>query len=211
MTWYENVDPVSEEDERYCKEHWEEYRKRRMLHMEDPINYDSSVLGVFNRLLERMKKEVFDISGGLAFFGNDKSIYPGCCSRFDRWYTIKQSLRDKSSVFMGHDPNVSFGEKDGVCYISTAFIGSYGGTKSQNGKRVRYRVTRTVEEALKDDRATTIGFLPDEWEYCLDKLDRYFKGFVDGPLRKKIKEIIPEREEEFLEAFTQCFMKPQVF
>ena len=126
------------------------------------------------------------------FSDDDKRIYPGCCSGFNRWHEIKKSLRNKKPIFMGHDPYVSFGEKEGVCYISTAYIGSYGGVKTENGKRIgRYRVTRTIEEALANERATTIGFLPDECIYCLDRLDDDFMGFVDGPLRKKIKEIIP--------------------
>ena len=51
MPWNKDLYPVSEEDKKYCDEHWEEYQERKYIHINDPVNYDVSVEGVFNRLI----------------------------------------------------------------------------------------------------------------------------------------------------------------
>lgn len=66
------------------------------------INVKQSLEESFNELF---KEEGVVLSGGIGFFEENNVILPSCCCGLEDWSEVYDSVRNKTSPWLGHDPN----------------------------------------------------------------------------------------------------------
>ncbi|MGO4543117.1 hypothetical protein [Paenibacillus sp. 2TAB19] len=55
---------------------------------------------------ELFKLDEVAILGGIAFFKDEESfILPSCCCGLEQWETVNQSINNRQSPWLGHDPS----------------------------------------------------------------------------------------------------------
>lgn len=175
----------------------------------------------FREIIHRMRNRDLALSGGLRFVDGDVRINPGCCCGIEIWVGIAGSLLERYSPWMGHDPNVSFREEKGVCYISTVDLTQYfTSRKDKRGKVVRGRKGRRqripipapkIEDIIQDEKNQVIAYEPEEFDRLLAKLNMEFLAFVRGPLYRRIFELAPEYAEDFCSAFIRDIRRGDVY
>lgn len=162
---------------------------------------------VFLRQMHRgLDRRDLTLPGGIRFEGDGCRIYPGCCCGVEQWVYIFGELKEHQSPWMGHNPDVSFLEKDGVCYIADTGLRrrSFGRViRGQYG--VRGKVG--VEDAICDKKIRIIGWPEQEFEALLNRLDGEFEDFLNGPLQERMEQLAGEWARQFVRAFARCFRR----
>lgn len=69
------------------------------------INIEQDINSVIKEL---MCEDEIAIAGGILFIGEDKEIFPSCCCGLESWNEILVAAIDKTSPWLGHDPNPCF-------------------------------------------------------------------------------------------------------
>lgn len=146
---------------------------------------------MLEELIARMKENKCILDGGIHFQSGDTHIYNGCCSGVEMWEKIITGLQKYESPWMGHDPNVSCKERNGVTYISD------------------YPLPDTEEiHMLASKKMTVIAYENELFQKLLSNVEVEYQEFVQGPMKKRVVELMGEQNaEEFLDAFDICFGK----
>lgn len=120
------------------------------------INVEHTLLISFNELFEQ---DYIALSGGVAFFADEHNfILPSCCCGLEDYSNVIDSIINKQSPWMGHDPS------PGLIY---------------NNNQV-YVWPDDPESSIS--REKFIEFSYEELKENLDKTSKEIKGFIDGPL-----------------------------
>lgn len=170
-------------------------------------NADKDV--IIQQMCSEMEQRKMTLPGGIHFEGDGKHVFCGCCSGTEMWFEMVKELKNYESPWMGHDPNVSFREVDGICYIADVNLSDEGSemwVSTEEGPRYIHQKFE-IKEVVQSDQWEIIAYQPEEFHACLDKLDGEFADFVAGPLKKCMEEIAPEYAERFCEAFVICFRR----
>lgn len=63
-------------------------------------------LGLNKRFIKELAvKDELALEGGLVFINKEKVIYPSCCADFQDWKENLEHIKEKKSIWMGHDPD----------------------------------------------------------------------------------------------------------
>ncbi|ASR46590.1 hypothetical protein B4V02_07825 [Paenibacillus kribbensis] len=132
------------------------------------INIEQSFCLSFNELL---KQEEVVISGGIAFFEDEsKYILPSCCCGLEDFSNVIDSILNKQSPWMGHDPTPV------ITYIGDQVC-----------------VWQDDQETIDSNVNFHIQYSHKELIDSLNKTRKEIQGFIEGPLyewiNKRDKEI----------------------
>jgi len=131
------------------------------------INIEQSFLLSFNELLEQ---EGVVLSGGIAFFEDEnKYILPSCCCGLEDFSGVIDTIINKQSPWMGHDP------APGITYINDQVH-----VWPDDPETIDSNVNKSIQYSYKD--------LIDSLENTRKEL----QGFIEGPLY----EWINKRDEQ---------------
>lgn len=120
------------------------------------INVEQSLQISFNELFEQ---DYIALSGGVAFFADDKNyILPSCCCGLEDYLNVIHAIINKQSPWMGHDPAPGLTYNNNQVYVWSDDQESSGSNK------------------------IFIEFLYQELKENLDKTSKEMKGFIEGPL-----------------------------
>ncbi|OBZ16497.1 hypothetical protein [Bacillus sp. FJAT-26390] len=53
---------------------------------------------------ELIRTDEVALSGGIAFEGQGKLILPSCCCGLEQWREVKEAVKSKKDIWLGHDP-----------------------------------------------------------------------------------------------------------
>lgn len=157
---------------------------------------------LLEQLYHRMDRRELILRGGIHFEGDGEHIYTGCCCGLETWVDICRKLENHSSPWMGHDPDVSFLEDDGICYIADVNLVS---SPVRRQRRAMEQVW--IKDALKDESVSIISWQPEEFHSLLDRLYKDFDEFLEGPLQKRMEQLTDGWARQFVRAFARCFRK----
>ncbi|MDT8976455.1 hypothetical protein ABN764_24420 [Paenibacillaceae sp. P-4] len=131
------------------------------------INVEQSFLLSFNELLEQ---EGVVLSGGIAFFEDEnKYILPSCCCGLEDFSGVIDTIINKQSPWMGHDP------APGITYIND-----------------QVHVWPDAPETIDSHVNKSIQYSYKELIDSLEKTRNEMQGFIEGPLYDWIN----KRDEE---------------
>lgn len=159
---------------------------------------------LLEQMCRQMDRRRLTLPGGIRFADNKQQIYPGCCSGVEEWMKTAQELEKHDSPWMGHDPDVSFLEKDSLCYIADVKLTRHPTVKPAK-KRYGGSERVWIGDALRDENIKVITWKLEEFHSQLDKLDRDFKEFVEGPLRERMGQLSKTWAGNFARAFARNF------
>ena len=161
---------------------------------------------LLRQIYHQMDKYRILVPGGIHFTGDGKHIYPGRGSGMEEWLLTAGELMERREIDMGFEPNVMFKEKDGDCYVISLDRFEYYADSGMGSLEIEATTPKIgVEEALQNEKVTVIRYQAEEFDRLLEKLDRDFQEFLDGPLQKRMDEIAGDYAEQFCGAFDRCF------
>jgi len=135
----------------------------------------------FNELFSS-REDGIAISGGIAFFEDENNyILPSCCCGLEDWQEIELSIQNKSSPWLGHDPNPGF-----KYYKDHIIVWSDDPDAPENTNRNLLSIKFSYSEILN----------------CLQKTKFDLTGFIQKPLYNWIysRDIkIAKKMEEMME------------
>lgn len=146
------------------------------------INIEQSFLLSFNELLEQ---EGVAISGGIAFFEDEsKYILPSCCCGLEDFSEVIDTIKNKQSPWMGHDP------APGITYSND-----------------QVRVWPDDPEIADSNVNKPILYSYKELIDSLEKTRNEMQGFIEGPLYEWINKRDKEIANTMRDRMKQWIMK----
>ena len=137
--------------------------------------------GLSNIIFSFYEQGGLAMNGGILFFDKEKKIFPSCCCGLENWKEVQESINNKKSPWLGHDPFPVFEyEKEMVHVWSDDCIGVYGKEQPK-------------EKLICLDYP--IDFLKEQLFYV--KRDLY--KFITIPLYKRIKDLESGIVDSFVE------------
>lgn len=139
-------------------------------------------------LMKEMDEQESIVTGGLLFRVDDKVIEPGCCCGLEQWREVVNHLRQGRRPWLGHDPirGCEFLE-DSICIISDNLEEYPKERESRQKKQYKLEYSKAEMEAL------------------LIQLEKDRDDFINGPLKKRLDELVPEIADKFCEAWRKNF------
>ncbi|MEK3885855.1 hypothetical protein [Paenibacillus sp. PL2-23] len=120
------------------------------------INVEQSLLLSFNELFEQ---DYIALSGGVAFFADENNyILPSCCCGLEDYSNAIDSIINKQSPWMGHDPAPGLTYNNNQVYVWP--------DDPESSISNKYFIEFSYQE-LKEN---------------LEKTSKEIKGFIEGPL-----------------------------
>ncbi|MGM1048094.1 MAG: hypothetical protein ACQEXX_18395 [Bacillota bacterium] len=149
------------------------------------IDVNRSLEEAFNDLFEQ---ESLVLSGGVAFFEDEqKVIMPSCCCGLEEIEEIYESIRNKMSPWLGHDPD------PGVVYED-----DYA------------RVLSNDPESTDPEKLYYIEYKYEELLECLEKTRNDLLEFIEKPLFNWIYLRNQEIGYEMILKMKECFMNDMI-
>lgn len=138
--------------------------------------------------MKEMDEQESIVTGGLLFRVDDKVIEPGCCCGLEQWREVVNHLRQGRRPWLGHDPirGCEFLE-DSICIISDNLEEYPKERESRQKKQYKLEYSKAEMEAL------------------LIQLEKDRDDFINGPLKKRLDELVPEIADKFCEAWRKNF------
>ncbi|KRF10185.1 hypothetical protein ASG89_01200 [Paenibacillus sp. Soil766] len=133
---------------------------------------------------EKSFKQLFDedevvILGGIAFFEDeDKFILPSCCCGLEDLVLVNESIINKVSPWLGHDPN------PGIEYSNNGIVKVWSDEPSkENVFFIEFKYDELIH-ALEDTKKELLGFIEKPLYQWLDHRDK----FIANEMVRKMKQ-----------------------
>lgn len=137
------------------------------------------------------EQEGLAMNGGILFFDKEKKIFPSCCCGLEDWREVQESIFNKKSPWLGHNPFPVFEyEKETVYVWSDDCIGMYG-EKQPKDKLICLNYS--------------IGFLKEQ----LLRVEKDLYKFITIPLYKRVKELESSIADSFIEVMLEWLLNKQ--
>ncbi|PJN54342.1 hypothetical protein PAEVO_10630 [Paenibacillus sp. GM2FR] len=147
------------------------------------INVKQSLEESFNELFN---EERVALSGGIGFFEDNKLILPSCCCGLEDWSEVSNSVKSRTSPWLGHDPN------PGMIYDENHVkVWSDDPDRSTETQETLYFIEYEYEELLRS----------------LDKTKEELTSFIREPLFRWINRKSVETANQMIIKMEEWFFK----